>query len=67
MTVRASDGSNHKDMQVTVKVTDFDEMGEVTLSSQDAQMGVELTATLSDDDGGVPNAARILRRELDVA
>ena len=58
VTVRASDGANHKDMQVVVKVTDADEVGEVTLSSQDAQIGVELTATLSDDDGGVPNAAQ---------
>ena len=57
VTVRASDGSNHKDMAVTVKVTDDDEPGEVKLSSQDAQMGVELTATLKDDDGGVPDAA----------
>ena len=39
-------------------MTDVDEMGEVTLSSQDAQIGVALTATLSDDDGGVPNAAQ---------
>ena len=58
LTVRASDGSNHKDMAVIVKVTNVNEIGEVKLSSQDAQMGVELTATLSDDDGG-PNAAQI--------
>ena len=58
VTVRASDGANYKDMQVVVKVTDLDEDGKITLSSQDAQIGVELTATLSDDDGGVPNAAQ---------
>ena len=58
VTVRASDGANHKDMQVAVKVTDIDEDGKVKLSSQDAQIGVELMATLSDDDGGVPNAAQ---------
>ena len=58
VTVRASDGGNNADLKVVVKVTDFDEDGEVTLSSQDAQIGVELTATLSDEDGGVPNAAR---------
>ena len=58
VTVRASDGANYKDMQVVVKVTDLDEAGKITLSSQDAQIGVELTATLSDDDGGVPNAAQ---------
>ena len=59
VTVRASDGANHKDMQVAVKVTDIDEDGKVKLSAQDAQIGVELMATLSDDDGGVPNAAQI--------
>ena len=59
VTVRASAGSNHKDMQVIVKVIDVNEDGMVTLSSQDAQIGVELTATLKDDDGGVPDAAQI--------
>ena len=29
VTVRASDGANHKDMQVAVKVTDVDEDGKV--------------------------------------
>ena len=59
VTVRTSDGTNHKDMQVAVKVTDVNEVGRVALSSQDAQIGVELTATLSDDDGGVPDGAEI--------
>ena len=58
VTVRASDGGNNADLKVAVKVTDLPEEGEVTLSSQDAQIGVELTATLSDEDGGVPNAAQ---------
>ena len=44
---------------MAVKVTDIDEDGKVKLSAQDAQIGVELMATLSDDDGGVPNAAQI--------
>ena len=39
---------------LTVKVVDTDEMGMVELSSQDALIGVELTATLMDSDGGVP-------------
>ena len=58
VTVRASDGGNNTDLKVAVKVTDVDEDGSVTLSSQDAQIGVALTATLKDDDGGVPNAAQ---------
>ena len=41
---------------LTIKVTDIDEGGKVTLSKQDALIGVELTATLTDSDGGVPNA-----------
>ncbi len=52
--VRASDGQKYTDRAVTVKVTDTDEAGMVMLSSQDAEIGVELTATLTDSDGGVP-------------
>ena len=58
VTVRASDGVMNADRMVTVKVTDADEGGKVTLSSQDALIGVELTATLTDSDGGVPTPAR---------
>ena len=36
--------------KVTVNVTDVDEMGRITLSAQKPQVGVELTATLTDDD-----------------
>ena len=36
--------------KVTVMVTDMDEPGMVTLSAQKPQIGVELTATLTDDD-----------------
>ena len=54
VTVRASDGEMYADRMVTVKVTDADEGGKVELSSQDALIGVELTATLTDSDGGVP-------------
>ena len=55
VTVVASDGENTAMRSVTVKVTDSDEEGKVTLSSQDALIGVELTATLADSDGGVPD------------
>ena len=54
VTVRATDGVMYADRKVTVKVTDSDEEGKVELSSQDALIGVELTATLKDSDGGVP-------------
>ena len=59
VTVEASDDVNTATRSVTVKVTDSDEDGKVELSSQDALIGVELTATLTDSDGGVP-APRVL-------
>ena len=55
VTVVASDGVNTATRSVTVKVTDADEGGKVTLSSQDALIGVELTATLADSDSSVPD------------
>ena len=55
VTVEASDDVNTATRSVTVKVTDSDESGKVKLSSQDALIGVELTATLTDSDGGVPD------------
>ena len=47
MTVEASDDVNTATRSVTVKVTDSEEGGKVELSSQDALIGVELTATLT--------------------
>ena len=55
VTVVASDGVNTVMKSLTVKVTDVDEGGKIALSSQDALIGIELTATLTDSDGGVPN------------
>ena len=57
VTVRASDSVNTKDRSVTVKVTDADEDGEVELSTQNAVVGTEITATLTDSDGEI---ARIM-------
>ena len=57
VTVMASDGAMTAMRPVTVKVIDVDEMGEVELSSRSAQIGVPITATLKDSDGGVPNPA----------
>ena len=60
MTVVASDGGMTDDRMVTVKVTDnADERGMVELSSQDALIGVPITATLKDSDGGVPDPATL--------
>ena len=59
VTVVASDGEMTDMRSLTVKVTDSDEPGKVELSSQDALIGVELTATLTDSDGGVPDPATL--------
>ena len=59
VTVRASDGTLNEDRMVTVKVTDFVEEGIVTLSSEEALVGVELTATLTDLEGGVSVSGQI--------
>ncbi len=50
VTVRATGGGFTATRPVTVKVTNVDEDGAVTLSSR-AAVGVELTATLTDPDG----------------
>ena len=63
VTVVASDGELTAMKSVTVKVTDSDEMGMVELSSQDALIGVELTATLTDSDGGVPDPGMFTDQE----
>ena len=60
VTVRASDDVLNTDRMLTVKVTDADEVGEVELSSQDAMIGIELTATLTDSDTGAPNTAQFI-------
>ena len=55
VTVMAGDGgdSDVATRDVTVAVINVDEDGEVSLSANQPQEGVELTATLSDDDGTV--------------
>ena len=59
VTVRASDSRLNTDRMVTIKVTDADEAGEVEVP-QDALIGVELTATLTDSDTGAPNTAQFI-------
>ena len=50
--------------KVTVMVTDVDEPGVVSLSAQQAQVNVELTATLTDDDA--TTEMQIDRRQVEV-
>ena len=49
--VEASDGTLADTAAVTIRVTNADDPGEVTLSPEAARVGVELTATLTDEDG----------------
>ena len=55
VTVTASDGTNEDTEDVRIQVTNVEEPGTVTLSTLQPQVEVELTATLSDPDGGVNN------------
>ena len=59
VTVRASDGTMSADRMVVVKVTNAVEPGKVALSPEDAVPGVELTATLTDPEGGVSASGQI--------
>ena len=59
VTVRASDSVLNTDIDLSIKVTDADEAGEVEVP-QDALIGVELTATLTDSDTGAPDPAQFI-------
>ena len=53
VTVEVSDSDNHTARRdVVVRVTNAEDTGEVTLSSDQAMVGMELTASLADPDGG---------------
>ena len=59
VTVEASDGGTKMDTEeVTVNVTNVDELGTITLSSLRPQAGVVLTATLTDPDGAPSGTER---------
>ncbi len=49
--VEASDGELADTASVTIRVTDADDPGKVALSPEVVRVGVELTATLMDEDG----------------
>ena len=56
VTVVASDGTNRAERSVTVKITDSDELGKITLSPENPVARSAVTATLTDSDGDVINA-----------
>ena len=53
VTVEANDGTNTATKDVTVMVTNVNEDGMVTLSSQTPVVGIALTASLTDADGEI--------------
>ena len=60
VTVRASDGTMNADRALIIKVINNpDEGGKVTVSPEDAVVGVELTATLAHMEGGVAASGQI--------
>ena len=60
VTVRASDGTMTADRELIIKViNDATEGGKVTVSPEDAVVGVELTATLTHMEGGVAASGQV--------
>ena len=59
VTVRASDGTLYADRMLVIKVIDANEGGKVTVSPEDAVVGVELTASLAHMEGGVSASGQI--------
>ena len=60
VTVHASDGTMNADRALIIKViNDAGEGGKVTVSPEDAVVGVELTATLAHIEGGVAASGQI--------
>ena len=55
VTVVASDGEEQATRAVTVKITNSDEAGVITLSNENPVAGKAVTATLKDSDGDVIN------------
>ena len=51
VSVEASDGELAATVPVTIRVTNADDPGNVTLSPETARVGVEMTAALMDEDG----------------
>ena len=60
-----SDASVDDTIAVTINVTNVDEAGAVVLDTDAPQMGSQLTATLTDPDGGVTGVAWTWERSAD--
>ena len=56
VTVMADDGANMDTQDVTVTVTNVEEMGTVTMSAMQPTVGMEIMATLTDPDDGITGA-----------
>ena len=65
--VRVSDGEDQDHITVAISVTNEDEAGTVTLSSSGPEVGVALTATLTDPDGGVTSVIWVWARSSDLS
>ena len=63
--VAASDANSVATIDVFIIVTDVDEPGTVTLSSDSPTVGAELSAALADPDGGITDAAWSWERSPD--
>ena len=60
VTVRASDGTMNADRMLIIKVINDDtESGKVTVTPEDAVVGVELTASLTHMEGGVSASGQV--------
>ena len=66
VSVRASDPSGSADnISITIRVSNVDEDGQVTLSPQQPKIGTELSAALTDPDGSVSNTSWTWERSTD--
>ncbi len=65
ITVRASDGQNISDLDVTVNVTNEDEPGVVTLSPASPEVGFQVNASLTDPDLNISGVSWRWHRSTD--
>ena len=66
VTVKASAGGEMEMLEVTVEVTNVDEMGTLVLSSTTPSVDAELTATLTDLDGMVSGETWMWSKSMDM-
>ena len=66
VTVKASAGGEMEMLEVTVEVTNVDEMGTLVLSSTTPSVDAELTATLTDLDGMVSGETWMWYKSMDM-